>query len=185
MPANKTQKMTEPNNKLRKFQRSSNKFHVLRITRRGITMLDELHEAQCRSPKFHPSHILHARRYYNTNISTCMSFMWKWIHKEKASTLYCSVYSKSYWRKLNLTCKEVPWQCTLPRVEIKFTGLPARNNVKMRLSLCLRTTHWKLIDSEGKYPVILNYWRGHHFIASTPRTIRMRYPFQMGSKEYQ
>jgi hypothetical protein len=81
-------KMTEPNNKLRKFQRSSNKFHVLHITRRGITMLDELHKAQYRSPKFQPSHILHARHHYNTNLSTYMLFMWKWIHKEKASTCH-------------------------------------------------------------------------------------------------
>jgi len=70
-------KMTEPNNKLRNFQRFSYKFHVLRITRCGITMLDELHEAQHRSPKFQPSHNLHARRHFNTNISTYISFMWK------------------------------------------------------------------------------------------------------------
>jgi len=81
-------KMTEPNNKLRKFQRSSNKFHVLRITRRGITMLDELYEAQYGSPKSQPSHILHSRHYYNTNISTYMSFVWKWMHKEKANSCH-------------------------------------------------------------------------------------------------
>jgi hypothetical protein len=81
-------KMTEPNNKLRKFRPSSNKFHVLRKTRRGITMLDGLHEAQYRSPKFQPSHIFHAWHHYNINISTYMSFMRKWIHKEKASTCH-------------------------------------------------------------------------------------------------
>lgn len=84
-------KMTEPNNKLRKFQRSSYKFHVLRTTRRGITMLDELHEAQYRSPEFQPSHNLHARRHFNTNISTYISFMWKWKHKEKASTCHSAL----------------------------------------------------------------------------------------------
>ena len=106
-------------------------------------------------------------------------------HLSLCFILYCCVYSKIYWRILNLTCKEVPWQCTLPRVQTVSTGLPARNSVKIRLSSCLRTTHLKIIGSEGEEPRILNLWRGHHYVASTPRTIRTRYPFQSASKGYQ
>jgi len=155
MPVNKTQKMTEPNNKLRKFQRSSNKFHVLRITRRGITMLDELHEALYRSPKFQPSHILHARRHYNTNISTCMSFMWNWIHKQKASTCHSvssciavciAIFIGGIWI---WHVRRFPGNEHYHELRVS-TGLPARSNVKTRLSSCLRTKHWKLIGSKVK-----------------------------------